>query len=59
MSAGSSKDLIERFCDTLWLQEGLSTNTLDAYRRDLEGLDRWVSTRGGAPHSPPPPRPPP
>src|SRR3989344_9366971 len=45
MSAGN-KDLIERFCDTLWLQEGLSANTLEAYRRDLEGLDRWISKRG-------------
>ncbi len=47
MSAGN-KDLIERFCDALWLQEGLSANTLDAYRRDLEGLDRWFAQRGGA-----------
>jgi len=47
MSAGN-KGLIEHFCDTLWLQEGLSANTLDAYRRDLEGLDRWFSRRGGA-----------
>ncbi|HEY5682200.1 MAG TPA: site-specific tyrosine recombinase XerD [Sulfuricaulis sp.] len=45
MSEGS-KDLIERFCDALWLQEGLSANTLEAYRRDLEGLDRWVTQRG-------------
>ena len=45
MSTGN-KDFIERFCDTLWLQEGLSANTLDAYRRDLEGLDRWISKRG-------------
>lgn len=42
------KDAIERFCDALWLQEGLSANTLDAYRRDLEGLSRWLSGRKGA-----------
>ena len=47
MSA-SNKDLIERFCDTLWLQDGLSANTLEAYRRDLEGLERWFSRRGTA-----------
>ncbi|MCR4301386.1 MAG: tyrosine-type recombinase/integrase, partial [Sulfuricaulis sp.] len=47
MSAGS-KDLIERFCDALWLQDGLSANTLEAYRRDLEGLDRWITKRGTA-----------
>ncbi len=37
---------IERFCDALWLQDGLSANTLDAYRRDLEALSRWLSGRG-------------
>src|SRR5512134_117754 len=45
MSA-KNKDLIERFCGALWLQEGLSANTLEAYRRDLEGLERWMSKRG-------------
>ena len=39
------KEITERFCDVLWLQEGLSANTLDAYRRDLEGLGRWLSTK--------------
>jgi integrase/recombinase XerD len=40
------REITERFCDALWLQEGLSANTLDAYRRDLEGLSRWLSTHG-------------
>ena len=40
------KDIIERFCDAIWLQEGLSANTFDAYRRDLEGLSRWLLPRG-------------
>ena len=44
----SDKDIIERFCDAIWLQEGLSANTLDAYRRDLEGLSRWLAPRGMA-----------
>jgi integrase/recombinase XerD len=42
------REIIERFCDALWLQEGLSTNTLDAYRRDVEGLSRWLAPRGTA-----------
>ena len=42
----SDKDIIERFCDAIWLQDGLSANTLDAYRRDLEGLSRWLAPRG-------------
>ncbi len=40
----ADKALIERFTDALLLEEGLSANTLDAYRRDLEGFTRWLST---------------
>ncbi|MFO7592742.1 MAG: site-specific tyrosine recombinase XerD [Pseudomonadota bacterium] len=44
MKAISEKDrpLIERFLDTLWLERGLSDNTLTAYRSDLEGLSIWL-----------------
>ena len=34
--------LIERFVDTLWLERGLSANTLAAYRSDLLGLANWL-----------------
>jgi integrase/recombinase XerD len=34
--------LIDRFCDALWLEDGLSRNTIDAYRRDLAMLARWL-----------------
>ncbi len=47
MSA-SDKGVIESFCDAIWLQEGLSANTLEAYRRDLEGLSRWLTPRATA-----------
>jgi len=33
---------IDVFIDELWLQDGLSKNTLDAYRRDLELFSRWL-----------------
>lgn len=44
MKAISEKDqsLIERFLDTLWLERGLSENTLSAYRSDLQGLSLWL-----------------
>ena len=38
--------LIERFCDALWLEHGLSQNTLEAYRRDLLGLAAWLGSDG-------------
>jgi len=33
---------LDRFVDALWLEDGLSTNTLSAYRRDLQGLAEWM-----------------
>lgn len=37
---------IERFCEALWLEDGLSRNTLTAYRRDLRLLARWLRQQG-------------
>jgi integrase/recombinase XerD len=34
--------LIDEFCDVLWLEDGLSRNTLDAYRRDLAQFAQWL-----------------
>jgi len=36
------------FVDALWLEEGLSRNTLDAYRRDLVMLGQWLAVQGRA-----------
>jgi len=37
---------IDAFVDALWLEEGLSRNTLTAYRRDLTLYARWLTARG-------------
>ena len=34
---------IDMFCDALWLEHGLSRNTLDAYRRDLSLYSDWLA----------------
>jgi integrase/recombinase XerD len=39
--------LIDRFVDALWLEDGLSPNTLAAYRRDLQLLADWLAADGG------------
>jgi integrase/recombinase XerD len=39
---------IDAFIDALWLEEGLSKNTLAAYRRDLQLYGRWLGERGRA-----------
>jgi integrase/recombinase XerD len=33
---------IDQFCDACWLEDGLSKNTLSAYRRDLTLLAQWL-----------------
>jgi integrase/recombinase XerD len=37
---------IDAFIDALWLEEGLSRNTLAAYRRDLSLYARWLGRDG-------------
>jgi integrase/recombinase XerD len=34
--------LVDTFTDALWLEDGLSPNTLQAYRRDLVMLAQWL-----------------
>ena len=37
---------IDPFIDALWLEEGLSKNTLNAYRRDLTLFGDWLEKKG-------------
>jgi integrase/recombinase XerD len=39
----ASADTIERFLDALWMERGLSDNTLSAYRNDLTQFAHWLS----------------
>ncbi len=39
----TNQALIERFLDSLWLEKGLSENTLKAYRQDLHGFSEWLN----------------
>jgi integrase/recombinase XerD len=36
------------FVDAMWLEEGLSRNTLEAYRRDLTLFGQWLATQDRA-----------
>ena len=42
-----SSGLIDEFCDALWLEDGLSKNTLESYRRDLTQLAAWLEMQHG------------
>ncbi|KFN43196.1 site-specific tyrosine recombinase XerD [Arenimonas oryziterrae] len=48
LPAASEADTVRivRFLERLWGEAGLSRQTLDSYRRDLDGLARWLQGRG-------------
>lgn len=46
MSTTPGSASIDAFIDALWLEEGLSRNTLAAYRRDLALYAQWLDTQG-------------
>ena len=37
---------IEQFLDSLWLERGLSRNTLDSYRHDLQQVEQFLQEKG-------------
>lgn len=40
----NSSDLIDQFLDALWAEQGVSDNTLSAYRSDLTIFAQWLKT---------------
>jgi len=45
VDVGRSEQLVDRFLDAIWMERGLSQNTLGAYRADLMTLGRGLSER--------------
>jgi integrase/recombinase XerD len=43
----TNEGLLDEFCDALWLEDGLSRNTLENYRRDLQLFSAWLSADRG------------
>ena len=43
----AARAAIGGFLDRLWMERGLSANTLAAYRSDLEGAAVWLARQGG------------
>src|SRR5674476_873724 len=41
----AGETLVDAFIDALWLEQGLSKNTLSAYRRDLNLYGTWLKVR--------------
>jgi integrase/recombinase XerD len=45
--ADDDQSLIQAFLDRLWMEKGLTENTLSAYSRDVASFAVWVRTQGG------------
>jgi integrase/recombinase XerD len=43
----SDDSTLDEFCDALWLEDGLSRNTLTSYRFDLAQFAGWLDKRSG------------
>lgn len=46
LSRDKTDPVLDPFLDSLWLEDGLAANTLDAYRRDLRGYCDWLARHG-------------
>lgn len=44
-SGAATEAIIDQFLDAIWMESGLSPNTLSAYRADLRALKRWLAKR--------------
>lgn len=47
MKASSNQSLLDRFSDSLWLNDGLARNTLESYRRDVSQFAAWLTQSAG------------
>ena len=46
MGQRAGSELMDRFLDAMWSEQGLARNTLAAYGGDLRLLERWLGKRG-------------
>jgi integrase/recombinase XerD len=47
MKPAADERVIEAFADAIWLERGLSANTLSAYQSDLRAFMRWLEAEQG------------
>jgi integrase/recombinase XerD len=45
VAADATDPSVTRFLDAVWMERGLASNTLAAYRADLTALSRWLAER--------------
>ena len=41
-----NENIIDKYCDSIWVEKGLSKNTISSYSSDLKHLKIWLEDKG-------------
>ena len=41
-----NENIIKKYCDSIWIEKGLSKNTISSYALDLKHLKLWLESNG-------------
>ena len=41
-----NENIIKKYCDSIWIEKGLSKNTISSYTLDLKHLKSWLESNG-------------
>ena len=42
MQISTKENIIDQFCNSIWIERGLSNHTIESYKRDLTQLESWL-----------------
>ena len=45
MQNPSNNNIIDNYCDSIWVEKGLSKNTISSYASDLKQLEKWLAVK--------------
>ena len=45
MQNSVNDNIIDNFCDSIWIEKGLSKNTIESYASDLNQLSKWLASK--------------
>lgn len=45
VTSAADQQLIDNYLDAIWMEKGLSPNSLDSYGRDLKGFSAWLAVQ--------------
>ena len=45
MQNSLNNNIIDNYCDSIWVEKGLSRNTISSYASDLKQLEKWLAVK--------------